>query len=60
MLNRTLQQWSEKRGRDWSQDIHPFMCRPNPVYVNAESTAEMAPYYQDLRDRTGVSILGFD
>ena len=58
LMNRHLREWNEARGNVWTQDVLPFMCRPNPMYVAPDAEAQMAAAYQDLRSECGVSVRG--
>ena len=56
ILNQSLREWSESNGKNWTQDVVPFMCRPNPVYLDAAQESMMAPSYQRLFDLSAMSL----
>lgn len=59
ILNRALRDWSQENGRDWTQDVVPFMCRPNPAYTDEATGKVMSAAYRDLSDCCGTTIAGF-
>ena len=59
VLNRALRDWSRERGRAWTRDVVPFMCRPNPAYTDEATESLMISAYRDLTDCCGTTISGF-
>jgi glycosyltransferase involved in cell wall biosynthesis len=58
VLNEQLAEWSRKEGREWTREAVPFMCRPNPRYLDAETEATMTEAYRDLYETSGVRVAG--
>ena len=58
LLNESLKVWSLSKGREWTVDVLPFMCRPNPTYLDDQKAEAMKPVYKELREISGVSISG--
>jgi hypothetical protein len=55
-LNAALRDNAREHHRPWTNDIVPMCWRPNPVYVNEHDLQELAPAYDDLHQRLGISF----
>ncbi len=58
VMNEVIRDWSLKQGAAWTEDVVPFTCRPNPIYLDRETAARMEAEYVALRDELGVTIEG--
>ena len=59
VLNESLKRQSLSKGQEWTTDVLPFMCRPNPRYLDAKNADAMKTVYEDLRVLTGLRISGY-
>ncbi|NQU11019.1 glycosyltransferase [bacterium] len=55
-LNSILREYSRQRSRPWTRDLVPMCWRPDPIYLSPGDETDLAPAYDNLRQRYGLNI----
>ncbi len=58
-MNEWLRDYAGQDGREWTVDIAPLCCRPNPLYVNPEDASRLRPAYAELQRDFGLRFEAF-
>jgi glycosyltransferase involved in cell wall biosynthesis len=56
VLNDTLRDQARRDGRPWTRDAVPMQNDLLPGYVDADTAAEMVPWYDDFARRYGIRL----